>query len=67
MSLYENLNSSKQAAIILERLGDLSMAAQDIESALDYLERAKLHYEEIEAISEKKMITEKINSIIKVN
>ncbi|MHA1374893.1 MAG: tetratricopeptide repeat protein [Promethearchaeota archaeon] len=67
LSLYENLNSSKQAAIILERLGDLSMAAQDIESALDYLERAKLHYEEIEAISEKKMITEKINSIIKVN
>ncbi|MHA1671411.1 MAG: tetratricopeptide repeat protein [Promethearchaeota archaeon] len=66
LNLYENLNSSKQAAIILERLGDLSMAAQDLESALDYFERAKLHYEEIEAISEIDLITKKIDSINKV-
>ncbi|MHA1192503.1 MAG: tetratricopeptide repeat protein [Promethearchaeota archaeon] len=66
LNLYEKLNSSKQAAIILERLGDLSMATQDIESALDYLERAKLHYEEIEDISEIELITKKIDSINKV-
>ena len=66
LNLYEKLDSSKQAAIILERLGDLSLAAQDIESALDYLERAKLHYEEIEDISGMELITKKIDSINKI-
>ena len=66
LNLYEKLNSSKQAAIILERLGDISIGIQDIESAIDYLERAKLHYEEIEDISEIDLITKKIDSINKV-
>ena len=66
LNLYEKLNLSKQAAIILERLGDISIAIQDIESAIDYLERAKLHYEEIEDISEIELITKKIDSINKV-
>ena len=59
LNLYENLNSSKQAAIILERLGDLSITANDTENAIDYLERAKLLYEEIEDISKIELIKKK--------
>ncbi|MCJ7650463.1 MAG: tetratricopeptide repeat protein, partial [Candidatus Lokiarchaeota archaeon] len=65
LNLYELLNSSKQSAIILERLGDLSIANRDIESAIDYFERAKLHYEEIENITKIESINKKINSINK--
>ncbi len=65
LNLYEFLNSPKQVAMILERLGDVSIANKDIENALEYFERAKLHYEEIENISEIDLIKEKIHSIKK--
>jgi len=65
LNLYESLDASKQAALILERLGDLSIATHDIESALDYLERAKLLLEEFEDTSEIELINKKISSINK--
>lgn len=66
LNLYENLNSYKRAAIILEKLGDLSIAGNEKENAIDYLERAILNYEEIEDISEIKLIRKKIDSFNKV-
>jgi len=63
LEIFENLDYIKQAAEILNNLGDLCVNNNNFQEALIFFKRSKLYYQDLQDQYNIDIITEKINSL----
>ncbi|MFX0031564.1 MAG: tetratricopeptide repeat protein [Candidatus Hodarchaeota archaeon] len=63
LEIFENLDYIKQAAEILNSLGDLCINENNFQDALNFFKRSKLYYQDLQDQYNIDLLTEKINSL----
>lgn len=63
LEIFENLDYIKQAAEVLNSLGDLCLDSNNFQEASNYFKRSKLYYQDLRDQYNLDLITEKIKSL----
>ena len=63
LEIFENSDYLKEAAEILNILGDLCVSGNDLENALNYFKQSKGYYQDLEDKYNSDIISEKIKSL----